>query len=307
MDFAIARELLENLINACERLSMHAEEVNVWQGMLNRFPEYRINADGAMAEWLHDDLKDNYHHRHLSHIYPVFPGFEITEESNPDLYRACEVALEKRLCIGLQEQTGWSLAHLACAFARMGRGNRALNALELITRSTLGVNGFTYHNDWRGMGVTMDISKGRFPAFQVEANMGWTAAILEMLAFCDGRLLKILPALPKRWSKGNVGTIRCRGGYSVQIDWDAEEGRGICEIGFSTAGELIVKLPPAAQNPVVSGLPEEAVFYKMPTGGNTCLLKMPSSGIVRIEFLFDNSNQCLEQDETFNSPYVTKF
>ena len=306
MDFAIARELLGNLIEACGRLSVHTDEIESWRGMLTKFPPYRINGDGAMAEWLHDALKDNYHHRHLSHIYPVFPGFEITEESDPDLYRACETALEKRLCIGLQEQTGWSLAHLACAFARMGRGNRALNALELITRSTLGVNGFTYHNDWRGMGVTMNIRKGRHAAFQVEANMGWTAAVLEMMLFCDGKRLKILPALPARWKKGSIGTIRCRGGYSVRLSWDREEGRAMCGIDFRRADVLEVKLPPGARRPIAAELPQDSAFRAVAEDERSFRLKVASPGTARIEFLFDGADESSELAESLNLPSATK-
>lgn len=306
MDFAIARELLGNLIAGCERFSLHVEEIKVWRGMLDKLPEYRINGDGAMAEWLHDDLKDNYHHRHLSHIYPVFPGFQIIEESEPELYRACEVALEKRLCIGLQEQTGWSLAHLACAFARMGRGNRALNALELITRSTLGANGFTYHNDWRGMGVTMDIRKGRHPAFQVEANMGWTAAILEMMVFCDGRVLKVLPALPTRWTKGRIGAIRCRGGYSISIQWDRDEGHCICEIEFPRAGELDIKLPPGSRDAIARGLPVNATFSIAAEKSTTCRLDMPANGVANIEFLIDHAPDFSELADALSASSESK-
>lgn len=83
----------------------------------------------AFKDWLHPDCKDNYEHRHMSHIYPLFPGFEITEESNSELYEACRVAIEKRMTIGLSAQTGWSLAHMANVYARLGDGDKALEAL----------------------------------------------------------------------------------------------------------------------------------------------------------------------------------
>jgi alpha-L-fucosidase 2 len=290
MDFAIARELLTNLITATRHLAIEDGRIAVWQGMMARFPAYRINADGAIAEWLHDDLKDNYHHRHLSHLYPVFPGMEITEESDPQLYAACETALEKRLCIGLQEQTGWSLAHLACAYARMGRGDRALGALELITRSTLGINGFTYHNDWRGMGITMDLRKGRWPAFQIEANMGWTAAIFEMLAFSNGAVLKILPALPTAWRKGSIGWVRCRGGFEVRLEWNADEGYGCCAVRALRSLDLRVCLPRGGSDARLEATPDACGAELLPFGDlQTYRLRMPDAGTVQIGFLFEGN------------------
>ncbi len=112
-DVAVCCEVLSNLIDGCQRLSIERESVDRWRAMLARLPDYEINDDGAIKEWLHPAFKDNYHHRHQSHLYPLFPGLEITEESHPDLYEACRVAVEKRLVIGLTSQTGWSMAHMA--------------------------------------------------------------------------------------------------------------------------------------------------------------------------------------------------
>ena len=245
MDVAVCREVLGNLCDACELLGIEREGIERWRGMLSRLPKYTINNDGAIMEWLHADFTDNYHHRHQSHIYPLFPGMEITEETSPELYDACRVAVEKRLVIGLTSQTGWSMAHMANIYARLGMGDRALECLELLSRSSLGPNLFTYHNDWRDMGLTLTWDNN--PPFQIDANFGITAAVLEMLVFSKPGLIKLLPALPDAWPAGSVSGLRCRGGVTAGIEWDRAKGTFTATLAgtLALAGDqhLLLRLP----------------------------------------------------------------
>jgi len=242
MDVAICRETLENLCEACTHLDTDAEGVSRWRTMIETLPEYEVNEDGALREWLHPAFPDNYHHRHQSHIYPVFPGFAVTEETDPRIFEACRVAVEKRLVIGLTSQTGWSMAHMANIYARLGMGDRALECLELLTRGSTGPNLFTYHNDWRSMGLTLG-GWGRVPPFQIDANFGLSAAVLEMLAFSRPGMVKLLPALPDRWPRGRATGIACRGGVTVDLDWDRKAGRLQVLLRSRQAQRLTVKLP----------------------------------------------------------------
>ena len=219
---AISKQVFQNLVDACELLDVEQEGVKRWKKMLADMPDYQINEDGAIREWMHPDFKDNYEHRHQSHIYPLFPGQEVTEESNPEIYEACRVAIEKRLVIGLQSQTGWSLAHMANVYARLGDGDRAIGALDILTRCCLGQNLFTYHNDWRGMGVTLDFTYGQSAPFQMDANFGIPAAIMEMLCGSTSDMLRILPALPDRWKAGDFKDMLTRSGVSVSANWNME-------------------------------------------------------------------------------------
>ena len=123
MDFAIAKEVLTHLLQGAEETSLYADELDTWRGMLARIPAYQVNEDGAVREWMHPLLMDNYHHRHQSHVYPVFPGTELTPQDDSELFGAFMTAVKKRLVIGLKEQSGWSLAHMANTYARMGEGN----------------------------------------------------------------------------------------------------------------------------------------------------------------------------------------
>lgn len=187
--------------------------------MLEKIPPYQINEDGAVREWMHPFFSDNYHHRHQSHIYPVFPGIEVTRDSDPGLFKAFETAIRKRLEIGISEQTGWSLAHMACVYARMQDGNSALECLNLLSRSCIKNNFYTVHNDWRGMGIGVEME---WAPFQIDANMGWSAAIQEMLLFSVPGKIFVLPALPKAWKRGSVSGLVARGGITVSIDWNED-------------------------------------------------------------------------------------
>ena len=220
---AISKEVFSNLISASKILGIEKDGIKRWEKILANMPDYQINKDGAMCEWLHPDFKDNYEHRHESHIYPLFPGHEITKESSPKLFEACKVAIEKRLTIGLKSQTGWSLAHMANVDSRLGDGEGALEALNIITRCCLGQNFFTYHNDWRKMGVTMNFQWGGTSPFQMDANFGITSAVTEMLCSSESNMIRILPALPENWSKGEFNDINTRAGVKISVKWNMDK------------------------------------------------------------------------------------
>ena len=222
IDAAVTKDLFKNLSHSCEFLGIEQESVKRWQEILDKMRPYRINDDGALAEWINPAHTDNYAHRHISHLYPVFPGFEITKETEPDLFEACKVALEKRLLIGLESQTGWSLVHIANIYARLGMAEAALECLDTMVRSCVGQNLFAYHNDWRNMGVTLKLIFGRSAPFQVDASMGYTSAVLEMLFFSTPEKIKIMPALPKTWKKGKICGLQCRNGTGMDMSWNMD-------------------------------------------------------------------------------------
>jgi len=240
MDIAIAREVLTNLCAACRHVGIVDPDLPRWQEMLEKLPPYEVNADGALREWLHPGLTDNYHHRHQSHLYPLFPGFEITREETPALFAAARTAVEKRLVIGLTSQTGWSLAHMASIYARLGEGDRALACLELILRFCTGPNLFTWHNDWRGQGVTI-----HYPGapFQIDANFGFTAAVQEMLVQSRPDWIGLLPALPKRWQRGEFTGMMTRSGVTVGVAWECGGAAYKAALHATREANISVSLP----------------------------------------------------------------
>lgn len=220
MDFALLKELLTNLIDSANTLGTDSDKVNEWKKMLLAIPEYEINEDGAIKEWLHNDFLDNYHHRHQSHIYPLFPAYEIGKDDT-ELFEAMKAAVEKRLVIGLKEQTGWSLAHMANIYARLKDGEGVKKCLDLLLRFCTGENLFTYHNDWRNMGVTLKYMHAGKAPFQIDANMGFTAAIYEMLLYStpNGKI-EVLPALPKELECGEIRGLKTQALVDVSLKWD---------------------------------------------------------------------------------------
>ena len=220
MEIALARELLSHALAAAAELGVEDAQAARWRAMLAKLPPYRLDERGALCEWIDPRFGDNDRHRHLSHLYPLFPGREIAPHRDAALFGAARRAAEARLATGLADQTGWSLAHLACVWARLGEGDRALECLELLLRCCTGPNLFTRHNDWRGMGVTLESLHGAQPAVQLDAAFGFRAAVQEMVLQADETTLRLLPAIPRAWTRGRATGLRAPGGVRVDVEWD---------------------------------------------------------------------------------------
>jgi len=243
MDAAVAREVFDHLCDACLELGAYADERPRWQRLRERLPPYRINSDGALAEWLTPTFPDEYAHRHLSHIYPFFPGLEITPESDPALFDAVRVAVERRLVVGLEAQTGWSLAHMANIWARLGEGERALECLRHLLRACTGPNLLTYHNDWRAQGLTMFWGHRVQPPYQIDAILGAAAAVLEMLVYSSPGIIRLLPALPRSWRRGTLEGLLCRGGIELDLTWDRGHGTATAVLRSRTPRQVTLRWP----------------------------------------------------------------
>lgn len=241
MDVAVAREVLGHLCAATAALRLPPARAAAWRGLLARLPPYATNADGALKEWLHPDLADNYHHRHLCHLYALFPGCEINMEDTPALFAAARTAVEKRLVVGLHSHAGWSFPHMACIYARLGEGDRALDCLTLLMRGCVGPNLFTYHNDWRGQGLSVYWGFGGLPPFQIDANMGLAAAVQEMVLQSRPGFIALLPAVPSAWATGAMRGLRIRGGGVVSLRWDRRTLSA--ELTPDHAGAFILRTP----------------------------------------------------------------
>ena len=146
-------------------------------------------------------------HRHVSHLVGLFPGDLLDPEQTPELWRAAEVSLERRLAAG-GGHTGWSRAWTACLFARLGRAEDAWEHLNhLIT---------DFATD-----SLLDLHPPRI--FQIDGNLGGAAAVIEMLLQSYRDELHLLPALPAAWPEGSVSGLRARGGVTVAMAWRAGE------------------------------------------------------------------------------------
>ena len=257
MEVAICRELFRNLIEGAEAAGLYSDSLSRWRCLLKRLPEYRRAEDGTITEWIHPDFPDHENHRHLSHLYPFFPGDEFSPE-DPKRSVCIQKTLSRRLTLGLQVQTGWSLVHMANIYARFGDGNQALYCLDLLARSCIGHNFFSYHNDDRRMGITMSETWGGVAPFQIDANMGIPAAILEMLVASKRGQVTLLPGLPSKWWRGRVSGLRAVGGLEVGMEWNLRKGRLDCAFSSPTQQEvrLFVGRGTIASVHDSSGLPE---------------------------------------------------
>jgi len=180
-------------------------------------------------------LHDNFPHRHLSHLYPAAPGFEANDDAA--LSMACRAALEMRMQNGLLQRNGWSLGHAVNVAARLKD-----SALVHLLHSELATNFVK-----PGLLTTLSPNDTVWNWFQVDANLGFTAAVMEALVFSRPGVVELLLALPRQWTKGQIAGVRCRGGVTVELAWDLTAGWADATLWSATAQRITLRLPYAIQ------------------------------------------------------------
>lgn len=243
LDIAIIKELLRNLLELSKNREGLNTKEHLWKDIIAHLPEYVLNEDKAVKEWSAPELEDRYCHRHLSHIYPVFPGREIGEES--PLWEGFIKAVDLR---EMGAMSGWSQAQAACIYDRLHRGDAAWNCLNNLSRSCLTKSFLTLHNDWRNMGMTLDLygwdeEDDKAPV-QLDASAGFVCAVQMMVFYERKGTLSLLPALPKQWRKGSIKRFGFTGG-TVSMRWDYDVLSLECTIISKKAQTLNIKLPPS--------------------------------------------------------------
>jgi alpha-L-fucosidase 2 len=172
---------------------------------------YEIGSDGQLLEYDEEYEERDIHHRHVSHLYGMYPGALITTESTPELANACRRTLERRG----DESTGWSMGWKVCLWAKLKDGDRAF---KLVKTQLKFVDPTNDDKVWDGGGTYANMFDAH-PPFQIDGNFGVTAGITQMFLQCEDGKIKILPALPSDFKNGKIGGLLAKGNIKVDIEW----------------------------------------------------------------------------------------
>ncbi len=251
MDTEIVHALFSRTIQASEILGVDSEFRSRVEEARSKLPPLKIGKFGQLQEWREDYDERDPGHRHISHLFALHPGDQITPRGTPELARAARVTLERRLAAG-GGGTGWSRAWIVNFWARLEEGDKAHENLVTLLGNSTQPNMLDSH-----------------PPFQIDGNFGGTAGIVEMLLQSHAGEIAILPALPSAWAAGLVKGLRARGAVGVDIRW--EGGRAI-----------VVRLRPDVDGQQVIRPPKGQRIAAISHRGTTLAMQSNADGTVRV-------------------------
>ncbi|WP_224705241.1 glycoside hydrolase family 95 protein [Devosia aquimaris] len=221
MDNQILRDLFDAYLAAAEQLGSDDPMQADVRAARARLPEHRIGKQGQLQEWLEDWDMDvpEIHHRHVSHLYGLYPSLQIDPDGTPDLAEAARKSLEIRG----DDATGWGIGWRINLWARLRQGSHAHDVLALLLSPSRSYpNLFDAH-----------------PPFQIDGNFGGAAGILEMLVQSTAEKVLLLPALPPQWPMGKLRGVRARGGLELDLQWTS---RGPTQVRLRSVNQRSIVL-----------------------------------------------------------------
>ena len=281
MDNQILFDLFSRTIKAATILKKDNGLMTEFQAILDRLPPMQIGQYEQLQEWMEDLDNPNDKHRHISHLYGLYPSDQISPYATPELFEAAKTTLIQRGDVS----TGWSMGWKVNFWARLLDGNHAFklikDQLTLVNPVRSGNNGGTYPNLFDA-----------HPPFQIDGNFGCTAGIAEMLMQSYAGSIHLLPALPDEWVNGRISGLRTPGGFEISFEWENGEVQKI-EILSNLGGNCRIRVP----NEVIlkKGRLKQAsgdnpnVFFKKVQVKNPLIVRSVKLNEVKLEqtFLYD--------------------